>query len=237
MTLRMYSIRCASATASVLPHIPYRGSKLTLVLREAFALESCRPSHTVFLACLSPLAEDQSATINTLRYASSLVYVPSRASLNNNNANPPDPSDVLQWSHEKVIEWLEEEMRGSGSNSSGINTTSVFPYENGRSLAKVPEQEFIKRLIMASNGKMGEKRARGIYLKFWGVVVQCRTKKRTQQRKAWSNSFKERKLQEEAAFARELEERTRRGRLLMGIGCSKYSVKSSSSHKMTSRWS
>jgi len=46
-------------------HVPYRQSKLTRLLRDSIGGNS----RTVFIACISPAAEDVSETLNTLKYA------------------------------------------------------------------------------------------------------------------------------------------------------------------------
>jgi kinesin family protein 2/24 len=47
-------------------HVPYRGSKLTLVLKDSFTSKTAR---TVMIATVSPAASSADHTLNTLRYA------------------------------------------------------------------------------------------------------------------------------------------------------------------------
>jgi kinesin family protein 2/24 len=51
-------------------HIPFRGSKLTLVLRDSFISKKC--SKTIMMACVSPGSSSVEHTLNTLRYADRL---------------------------------------------------------------------------------------------------------------------------------------------------------------------
>jgi len=51
-------------------HIPFRASKLTLVLRDAF-ISRC-PSKTVMIACISPGMSSADHSVNTLRYSDRL---------------------------------------------------------------------------------------------------------------------------------------------------------------------
>lgn len=51
-------------------HIPFRNSKLTLLLKDSFDMNSFRQSKTVVIANISPSCADQTQTINTLKYAS-----------------------------------------------------------------------------------------------------------------------------------------------------------------------
>jgi kinesin family protein 2/24 len=57
---------CIRALDSNSTHVPYRASKLTLVLKDAFTRSSAK---TVMIACVSPAASSADHTINTLRYA------------------------------------------------------------------------------------------------------------------------------------------------------------------------
>jgi len=57
---------CIRALDSNSSHVPYRGSKLTLVLKDSFTRESSR---TVMIANISPAASSADHTLNTLRYA------------------------------------------------------------------------------------------------------------------------------------------------------------------------
>ena len=47
-------------------HKPFRGSKLTQVLKDSFVGKDCR---TVMVACVSPALKDTIHSLNTLRYA------------------------------------------------------------------------------------------------------------------------------------------------------------------------
>ncbi|CAN6681067.1 unnamed protein product [Malus baccata var. baccata] len=56
---------CIRALDSDQGHIPFRGSKLTEVLRDSFVGDSC----TVMISCISPGSGSCEQTLNTLRYA------------------------------------------------------------------------------------------------------------------------------------------------------------------------
>lgn len=57
---------CIRALDSDSVHVPYRASKLTLVLKDSFTRKGAR---TVMIATVSPGASAADHTINTLRYA------------------------------------------------------------------------------------------------------------------------------------------------------------------------
>ncbi len=52
-------------------HVPFRASKLTLVLRDSFVSKSDR-SKIIMIACVSPSYSSANHTINTLRYSDRL---------------------------------------------------------------------------------------------------------------------------------------------------------------------
>ena len=54
------------------PHVPYRRSKLTMLMKDVFDIECTRMCSTVVVACVSPVARDAAHTVNTLQYAAPL---------------------------------------------------------------------------------------------------------------------------------------------------------------------
>jgi kinesin family protein 2/24 len=56
-------------------HIPFRASKLTMVLRDSFMMNEDR-IRIIMLACISPGSSSADHTLNTLRYASRLKENP-----------------------------------------------------------------------------------------------------------------------------------------------------------------
>jgi kinesin family protein 2/24 len=56
-------------------HIPFRASKLTMVLRDSFMMKADR-IRIIMIACISPGSSSADHTLNTLRYASRLKENP-----------------------------------------------------------------------------------------------------------------------------------------------------------------
>jgi len=56
---------CIRALDSGSSHVPYRASKLTMVLKDSFSSDA----RTVMIGCISPVASSADHTLNTLRYA------------------------------------------------------------------------------------------------------------------------------------------------------------------------
>jgi len=73
-------------------HVPFRASKLTLVLRDAF-VSRC-PSKTVMIACISPGMTSADHSVNTLRYSDRLKDHPKAVRANSVLRASPDESSV-----------------------------------------------------------------------------------------------------------------------------------------------
>jgi kinesin family protein 2/24 len=61
---------CIRGLDSKSSHVPFRASKLTMVLRDSFT--SSQQSKIVMIACINPGSSSADHTINTLRYAERL---------------------------------------------------------------------------------------------------------------------------------------------------------------------
>lgn len=57
-------------------HIPFRASKLTMVLRDSFMMQNADRIRIIMIACVSPGSSSADHTLNTLRYASRLKENP-----------------------------------------------------------------------------------------------------------------------------------------------------------------
>jgi kinesin family protein 2/24 len=53
-------------------HVPFRASKLTLILRDSFISKQQNKSKVVMIACISPGSTSADHSLNTLRYADRL---------------------------------------------------------------------------------------------------------------------------------------------------------------------
>lgn len=82
------------------PHIPFRRSALTRVLKHVFDPASTRACKTVVIACVSPSLADVGPTKNTLRFAELLrVLVPA--------ADEGEDKSAMSWTNEQVKEWIK----------------------------------------------------------------------------------------------------------------------------------
>jgi kinesin family protein 2/24 len=88
-----------------LPHIPFRQSALTRVLKHVFDSASSRACRTVVIACVNPSLADVGPSKNTLRFAEMLrVLVP---------VPLPDETDsermsAIHWTNAQLKDWIEE---------------------------------------------------------------------------------------------------------------------------------
>ncbi|KAJ3014342.1 UNVERIFIED_CONTAM: hypothetical protein HDU68_000333 [Siphonaria sp. JEL0065] len=156
--------------------VPYRNSKLTVLLKSAFELSSNRACKTVVIATLNPSVLDTSHSLNTLRYVSPLkVEVPIFES-----TSPNDPSS---WSNAKLQEWVTK-------NSTVIDPLILCPTESGKQLLKLPEATFIDRCCKCPD--VSVKAAKAFYTKFWRLVVLARTKIRQEKEDAVKKVLSER---------------------------------------------
>lgn len=62
---------CIRAMDDKATHVPFRASKLTLILRDSFTSKSDK-SKIVMIACVSPGSASANHSLNTLRYADRL---------------------------------------------------------------------------------------------------------------------------------------------------------------------
>jgi len=62
---------CIRAMDDKADHVPFRASKLTLILRDSF-INKTQISKIVMIACISPGSSSADHSLNTLRYAERL---------------------------------------------------------------------------------------------------------------------------------------------------------------------
>lgn len=80
-------------------HIPFRASKLTMVLRDSFMMSADR-IRIVMIACISPGSSSADHTLNTLRYAGRLKEGNGNNNNNNNEALHNDFVGAMAVAHD-----------------------------------------------------------------------------------------------------------------------------------------
>ncbi|KAI8621369.1 P-loop containing nucleoside triphosphate hydrolase protein [Chytriomyces sp. MP71] len=160
-------------------HIPYRNSKLTILLKAAFELASDRACKTVVIATLNPSILDTNHSLNTLRYISPLkVQVPV--------STEKDSNDPSSWSNATLKTWVSHA-------SDAIDPEILCPAESGKQILKLPEAAFVDRCCKCPG--VSVKVARAFYNKLWRLVVDARTKIRRDKEEAVKKALALRELE------------------------------------------
>jgi len=156
-------------------HVPYRRSKLTLLMKDVFDAGCTRLCSTVVLATCSPLASDVSHSANTLKYSSPLR---GGGILNDGGKKVKmqvDASDPVLWSNMQVIEWMRK------TYPSIVNPSIFVEKLSGVQLCALPEKEYYSRLEntgMSCADVDSNKLAKDIYLAIWTLMSDAKTRKR-----------------------------------------------------------
>ncbi len=130
-------------------------------------MESHRQCKTVVIACVSPSVADISMTMGTLRYT-----VPIKIGQLNREKAKPNPKNPATWSNAVLKEWVHETSGGA------VSADMLCPHESGMQLLRVPETEFICRVMEGSNRTFEEKRTKAFYTSLWKLLIDARTAER-----------------------------------------------------------
>lgn len=85
------------------PHIPFRQSALTRLLKHVFDAASTRACRTIVIACVNPSLADVGPTKNTLRFAELLrVLVPVT------DEGGSESKSATHWTNTQLKEWIKE---------------------------------------------------------------------------------------------------------------------------------
>ncbi|KAI1264915.1 P-loop containing nucleoside triphosphate hydrolase protein [Xylariaceae sp. FL1019] len=141
------------------PHIPFRSSALTKVLKHVFDPAGTRPCRTVVIACVNPSLADTGPSKNTLRYAEMLrVRVPA-ASKPVSQATGP-----MAWTNAQLQEWIRK-----NSGTPTISPTKLAPTESGAQLLRLSAKEFEERCQWTPNVSLEQ--AKAFRSKLWQLHV------------------------------------------------------------------
>ncbi|XP_047308105.1 kinesin-like protein KIN-13B [Impatiens glandulifera] len=164
---------CIRALDNDQGHIPFRGSKLTEVLRDSFVGNS----RTVMISCISPSSGSCEHTLNTLRYADrvkslskgnnskkdlSSVNVRSSVTLPLSSASEDNTSTTFGWSRQMEpslnVDRAHSGMTRSNFSSSLIRSDNVEVNEDDY---RYSEHDFPKRRDLAESNKFDNLPAAG----------------------------------------------------------------------------
>lgn len=161
-------------------HVPYRRSKLTLLMKDVFDAGCTRLCSTVVLATCSPLAADVSHSANTFKYSSLLcdgsirTRNGSAGSVVKKGKMQVDASDPSLWSNAQVVEWLTR------TYPSLVDPSMFVEGLSGVQLCALPEKDYYSRMEKAGAdaGADSTKVAKDIYLAVWTLISDAKTRKR-----------------------------------------------------------
>ncbi|KAH8760420.1 kinesin motor domain-containing protein [Diaporthe sp. PMI_573] len=131
------------------PHVPFRQSALTRVLKHVFDPAGARNCKTVVIACVNPSIADVGASRNTLRYAEMLrVLVPKAkdAGYKSDSGTPPILSAVLA------------------------------PVETGTQLLRLPASDFEARCLITRGSTIEQ--AKSLHLRLWELHIDSQRNSR-----------------------------------------------------------
>ncbi|KAJ3282762.1 hypothetical protein HDU79_009679 [Rhizoclosmatium sp. JEL0117] len=143
-------------------HVPYRSSKLTMLLKDAFEVASGRACRTVVIAMVNPSILDTPQSLSTLRYVAPLKM------MKQGSKHMTDPNDPREWTNTELCARVSALYRS-------IDTNILCPYESGKQILRLSEAEFIERCTHSPG--LTVKAAKDFYDKIWGLVIDARSKR------------------------------------------------------------
>ncbi|KPM39756.1 hypothetical protein AK830_g6811 [Neonectria ditissima] len=144
------------------PHVPFRHSALTKVLKHVFDPAAQHPCKTVVVACVNPSLGDVGPSKNTLRYAETLrVLLPRTA------PPPHDPRSPMTWTNAQLREWIAE-----NSGKPPVDAAVLAPTESGPQLLRLPAPEFEARCLKTPD--VTPEQAKSFRSKIWQMHVDSK---------------------------------------------------------------
>ncbi|CAG9942992.1 unnamed protein product [Clonostachys rosea f. rosea IK726] len=127
----------ADASSKRKPHVPFRQTPLTKILKHIFDPAALRNCKTVVIACVNPCILDSIPSRNTLRYAETLrVIVPKVAEIKYDVKVP------RTWDNKQLRSWIR-----SNSGSPPVDASLLAPSETGIQLLRLDPSEFQDRCV------------------------------------------------------------------------------------------
>jgi hypothetical protein len=148
---------CESNLKGTKPHIPYRDSKLTRLLKDSLGGNS----RTVMIANISPFIYSFDDTYNTLNYADRAKHIKTRVKANviNNNHNANNYLNVIKHLQSKVL-LLQNQLNKNDNNNGDIiskenntenNNKKSYHFEKKKALSKSLEKQLQKKTNQENN--------------------------------------------------------------------------------------
>ena len=211
----------AALTSKEVTHVPYRDSKLTMLLRDSLGGNA----RTMMIAALGPASYNFMETMSTLRYAERAKKIENKPKVN------MDPKDAMILKYKEELAALQAQLNGT-AGPGGVPIKSEeerikemeaqlskqrAQLENASNMAKTEKLKLEQELKQQASALEQEKKKRAKFeerlaeLKKFAVIGDL--KKKTEQNEAQIKLYKERLKQREEkakALQAEVEERQRR---------------------------
>ena len=111
------------------PHIPFRQSALTKVLKHVFDPAGSRACKTVVVACINPSLADVGPSKNTLRYAEMLrVLIPATDKRVYNAKSP------ITWTNAQLQDWIAKNVSFDSRCFSSLVTALTFGFKYSQAI-------------------------------------------------------------------------------------------------------
>ncbi|KAH7119891.1 P-loop containing nucleoside triphosphate hydrolase protein [Dendryphion nanum] len=141
------------------PHIPFRQSALTRVLKHVFDPASTRACRTIVIACVNPSLADIGPTKNTLRFAELLrVLVPVT------DESDTERKSAVHWTNTQLKEWIKE-----NAGTPPILSNVIAPRESGAQLFQLSSVEIEYRCQKCPGVK--REQAQAFRSKLWQMYI------------------------------------------------------------------
>ena len=160
-----------SAAAGEKVFVPYRRTKLTLLMKDVFDVGCSRLCSTVVLSCVSPLAKDAAHTLNTLGYAAPLrvaVNLPTKKMQR-------DERDPAMWEVAKTLEWL---VATAGKQDGAFDAEALLRGMSGLELCRLPESALHVRAKQQLGELAGAALAAALHQALWTLICDAKTRRR-----------------------------------------------------------
>ncbi|KAM0816700.1 putative Kinesin motor domain-containing protein [Seiridium cardinale] len=162
------------------PHVPFRQSALTKVLKHVFDPASSRSCKTAVIACVNSVLADVGPSKNTLRYAEML-----RVLLPADKAAEYNPLAPMTWKNSQLKNWIAKNVSLEPLSTYNVRTlrflvqlqsglpellpSTVAPTESGAQFLRLSTAEFESRCLKSPGSSID--RARAFRSKLWQMHV------------------------------------------------------------------
>ncbi|VUC28483.1 unnamed protein product [Clonostachys rosea] len=149
----------ADASSKRKPHVPFRQTPLTKILKHVFDPAALRNCKTVVIACVNPCILDSVPSRNTLRYAETLrVIVPKVVEIKYDAKIP------RTWDNKQLRSWIR-----SNSGSPPVDASLLAPSETGIQILRLDPSEFQDRCVQTPG--VTAQQAMLFYNKLWEMHI------------------------------------------------------------------